>query len=93
MRGVPAARYQGTRVAALQGQLTWQLMPRWRLLGFVGAGRVAASSSDLGSAPSVISQGVGFRYLIARRYDINMGVDIARGPEDTAFYIQVGTGF
>ena len=39
----------------------------------------------------VVSKGVGFRYLIATRYGFVMGADIARGPEDTAFYIQAGS--
>jgi hypothetical protein len=35
----------------------------------------------------------GFRYLIARRLGIYMGIDIARGPEETAFYIQAGSAW
>ena len=37
--------------------------------------------------------GVGFRYLIARRLGMYMGADIAKGPEDTAFYIQAGSAW
>jgi len=33
------------------------------------------------------------RYLIARRLGIYMGADVARGPETTAFYIQVGSAW
>ena len=37
--------------------------------------------------------GVGFRRLVARRLGIYMGVDIARGPEETAIYIQAGSAW
>jgi hypothetical protein len=42
---------------------------------------------------AVVSKGVGFRYLIAKRYGFAMGADIARGPEETAFYIQAGSAW
>ena len=34
--------------------------------------------------------GVGFRYLIARLFKLRMGVDIARGPDQFAYYIVFG---
>jgi hypothetical protein len=34
---------------------------------------------------------VGFRYLIARLLGIHAGLDVARGPEGNAVYIQVGS--
>ena len=33
-----------------------------------------------------------FRYLIARRYGLISGIDIAFSEEDTALYFQVGAG-
>ena len=35
--------------------------------------------------------GGGFRYLIARRLGLKTGIDIPRGPEEWAFYLQVGS--
>jgi hypothetical protein len=32
-----------------------------------------------------VSKRVGFRYLIARRLGHAMGIDVAKGPEDTVF--------
>ena len=34
-----------------------------------------------------------FRYLMARLLGLYTGIDIARGPEDWAFYIQVGSAW
>ena len=37
--------------------------------------------------------GAGFRYKIARLLGLQMGVDVARGPEDWAFYIVFGSAW
>ena len=93
LRGIPAMRYQGEYVAVGEVELTWQANLRWSVLGFAGAGRTAESFDELDDGPSYVSRGLGFRYLIARRYGMSMGIDIARGPEDTVFYIQAGSSW
>ena len=75
----------------MEGELTWQFTHVWSVLGFVGAGWADKSGSDLFNTSSRVSQGAGFRYKIARQYDMHVGLDIARGPEDTVWYIQVGS--
>jgi hypothetical protein len=90
LRGIPAARYQANNVVVSEVQLDYKLGFRWKIGVFVGGGRVANKFDDLSDAETFVSRGVGFRYLVARRYGFVMGVDIARGPEDTAFYIQAG---
>jgi len=37
--------------------------------------------------------GAGFRYELARAYGLHMGLDVARGPDDTAVYIQIGSAW
>ncbi len=37
--------------------------------------------------------GLGIRYLIASKLGLQMGLDIAKGPDDTAFYIQFGSAW
>ncbi|MEH6583729.1 MAG: glyceraldehyde-3-phosphate dehydrogenase [Halioglobus sp.] len=93
LRGIPAARYQGTHVGVVEAELTWDIDSRWSVLGFGGVGRAASSGSDMGSASSRVSKGLGFRYEIARRYGFHMGIDVARGPEDTVWYIQAGSAW
>lgn len=93
LRGVPAARYQGSRVGVVEAELTWQIDKRWSVLGFVGAGWAAESFSDFDDSGSEVARGLGFRYQIARRYGFHMGIDIARGPEDTVWYIQAGSAW
>ncbi len=93
LRGVPAARYQGDYVGMVEGEVTWQPNLRWSVLGFLGAGRAANDASDFGSASSRVNKGLGFRYQIARRYGLHVGIDVARGPEDTVWYIQTGSAW
>lgn len=91
MRGVPKSRYQGNRVAVAEVQLDYKLSTRWKVGVFTGMGRAGEHFDDLGGAENVDTWGGGFRYLIARRYGFAMGIDLARGPEDTAVYIQAGS--
>lgn len=91
LRGVSKSRYQGNRVAVAEIQLDYKLSPRWTLGVFTGTGRAAEHFNELGSAEEVNSYGTGFRYLIAKRYGLVMGVDVAAGPEDNAVYIQTGS--
>lgn len=89
LRGIPVMRYQGETVGVAEAELGWNFTTRWSVLGFGGAGR-ATSVGAKDSVTTVYSKGLGLRYFIARRFGAHVGFDIARGPEDTAFYIQFG---
>ncbi len=84
MRGIPFFRYQNEDVALIEAELRWNFTPRWALIGFAGHGKADESAS---------AWGVGIRRLVARRLGIYMGVDLARGPEETAIYIQAGSAW
>jgi Omp85 superfamily domain len=91
LRGVPALRYQGTEVASFEAELRWNFAGRWSLVGFGGLGQAVNSSSDFGGESELIcAGGGGFRYLISRVFGLQVGVDVARGPEETAVYVQIG---
>jgi hypothetical protein len=76
-------------VAVAEFELGWKFTTRWSVLGFGGAGRTTAiGASD--DTTTVYSKGLGLRYFVARRFGTHVGFDIAKGPEDTAFYIQFG---
>lgn len=91
LRGVPAIRYQGNNVVVSELEFIYKYNHRWKFNAFTGIGRVAESFSNLSNANSVHNYGIGFRYLIAKRYGFNMGTDLAKGPEDTVIYIQAGS--
>ncbi len=93
LRGIPARRYQGELIGVLETELTWLVDSRWSLLGFIGAGRASNNTGSFADASTRVTQGLGFRYQVARRYGFDMGIDIARGPEDTVFYITAGSAW
>ena len=89
LRGIPMMRYQGESVAVAETELGWNFTTRWSVLGFGGVGRTKDVGPD-DSATTVYSKGLGLRYFIARRFGMHVWFDIAKGPEDTAFYLQFG---
>ena len=88
LRGVPVMRYQGETVGVMETELRWNFTSRWSVLGFGGAGRTVGPGDE--ASETIYSKGAGMRYFIARRFGAHVGFDIARGPEDTAFYLQFG---
>ena len=93
LRGIPALRYQDENVAVIEAELRWNVTARWALVGFLGTGRTWGTSKSFNDADSASAWGVGFRRLVARRLGIYMGVDLAKGPEDTVIYIQAGSAW
>jgi hypothetical protein len=92
-RGVPAMRYQGEDVAQLEAELRWQFWKRLSLVGFAGGGAAWTGFDRIEKLKSVTAGGGGFRYELARRYGIHVGVDVAIGPDGSAFYIQFGSAW
>lgn len=93
MRGIPAARYQDRNTAVIETEVRWNFTPRWAAVGFIGAGRAWGSSGSFDDASSAVSKGVGVRYLLARKLGLWVGLDYARGPESSTYYIQVGSAW
>jgi len=89
LRGIPVMRYQGETVGVAEFELGWNFTTRWSVLGFAGVGRTTGIVNN-DKTTNVYSKGVGLRYFIARRFGAHVGFDIAKGPEDTAFYLQFG---
>ena len=92
LRGIPIMRYQGDTVAVAEAELRWNFTPRWSVVGFGGAGK-AYNDGKKGNTDIIFSKGLGIRYLIASKLGLQMGIDIAKGPDDTAFYIQFGSSW
>ena len=93
LAGIAAMRYQGPTAATVEIRGGVDVTPRWSLLGFAGAGRTADSISDLSSADTHSAYGAGFRYLMARRLGMRVGIDVAKGPEQTYWYLIVGSAW
>jgi len=93
LRGVPAMRYQGELTALVETEQEVMLTRRWSVVGFGGYGKAYKSPDELPDNTSAWNGGAGFRYLIARLFGLKMGLDIARGPEQWAVYVVVGTAW
>jgi hypothetical protein len=93
MRGVPAARYQDEQTAVVEIEGRYYATPRWIVLGFAGAARAWGRHTTFDAESTVTTRGVGFRYMLARRMRLSVGIDVARGPEDTAWYLQLGNAW
>jgi outer membrane protein assembly factor BamA len=93
LRGVPIMRYQGEHVAQIEAELRWQLWKRFSLVGFVGSGGAWNDFERFENRLTLVSGGAGFRYEVARKYGLHMGVDLAFGPGTTAIYVQFGSAW
>ena len=93
LRGVPALRYQGELTFLAETEQYFRVYKRWGLVGFAGYGTTVPSIEDFTLGPNVWNVGGGFRYLLARMLGLQMGMDIARGPQDWAFYIVFGSAW
>jgi len=93
LRGVPMLRYQGDLVILAETEQLYNITSRWGILGFTGLGAAYKSIDNLKADELVWNAGGGVRYLIARALGLKMGADIARGPENWAFYVVIGTSW
>ena len=98
MRGIPMMKYQGEFVTVAETQLSYGFTPRWKGVVFGGVGKafgnqIASQSIDFSDSEDIYAGGVGFRYLLARKFGLRVGVDVAKSKEDEAFYIQFGTAW
>ncbi|CAG9177265.1 hypothetical protein LMG32289_03761 [Cupriavidus pampae] len=93
LRGVQKGRYQDRNAVVAEAELRWDVTPRWSVLAFSGTGKAYGRWHDFSDATTVISVGTGFRYMLARKLGLSMGVDVAHSRGQNAFYIQVGSAW
>ena len=93
LHGVPTLRYLGRHALVGEAELRHALDARWSVVGFGGAGKAYGGPVAFSDAKTVVAGGVGVRYLLARKLGLHVGLDLARGPEDTAVYLQVGSAW
>ncbi|WP_289664269.1 BamA/TamA family outer membrane protein [Flavobacterium panacagri] len=93
LRGIPAARYQGKTSIVTEAELRWDVYKRWSIMGFGGLASAFDDWDQAFAKPVVYSYGTGFRYLVARKFKLRMGVDVAKGNEDWAYYIVFGSNW
>jgi len=93
MRGIPVMRYQGDITTVLETEWRWDFSQRFSAVGFLGTGKAILNGDSFGDADLLVSGGAGWRYLMARKLGLRMGIDVARGPEKWAYYIVFGNNW
>jgi len=93
LRGVPILRYQGQLTFLVETEQYLNVYKRWGIVAFAGYGRTVADIESFNQGSNAWNAGAGFRYLIAQLLGLQMGIDVARGPENWAFYIVFGSAW
>jgi len=93
LRGIPALRYQGKFAVVFETEQLYNLTPKWGVVGFTGFGAAIDSVDEKIKNELVYNYGAGIRYLILKDLGLKIGADLARGPEDFAFYMSVGSAW
>lgn len=93
LRGIPALRYQGESTLTGEVEFLWGLTPRWTLAFFGGVGKTTDIGLFGSDGETVTAGGLGVRYRLARKLGLQAGVDVARGPEETAIYLTIGSAW
>ena len=93
LRGVPTLRYQGDDAASGELELRWQFHERISLVTFGGAGLAWTNAEHFDREQSALTEGLGLRYELARKFGLHAGLDFARGPEENAIYVQFGSAW
>ncbi len=89
LRGIPALRYTGEAAGVVETEFRYQFAPRWAVLAFAGAGFVNDIDDTPGTEDDIKAWGIGGRWLALKEENVWVGIDLARGPEDDFFYIQL----
>jgi hypothetical protein len=93
LRGAPLMKYQNNNTTVMEAEVNWNVYKRWNLVGFTGIGNAFSDFESFDKGKSISSVGTGFRYLMARKFGLQMGMDFAKSTDDFAFYIVFGTSW
>jgi hypothetical protein len=73
--------------------LRWQFFNRFSIVGFSGYGAAWNDFERYDKTLTAWTGGVGFRYELARKYGLHMGLDVAFGPDAPIIYVQFGSAW
>jgi len=93
LRGIPALRYQGEMASAFELEGRRHFGDRWSGSLFAGVGSVSVGEEQTETRDDIRTIGIGTRFLALRKQDAWIGIDVARGPEEIALYIQFGSAW
>ena len=80
-------------MASAEVEARWPVSGRWSGVVFGGAGTARTDRDAFDATQNVGSGGVGFRYALARKFGMDVGLDVARSSGTTAVYLVVGNAW
>jgi len=94
LRGVPSMQYQSDNTMVVETQWDFVVYKRWKLDVFTGLGKAFTGFNQFGAATLVYNYGIGFRYLMASAFGLDMGMDFAFSNNgEFAFYLIIGSAW
>lgn len=93
LRGIPLARYQNKQTILTEIENRFDFGNRWSIMAFGGLAKAFDGFNEFDESDFAYNIGTGYRYLIARKFGIRMGMDVAFGPDDWGFYIIFGSNW
>ena len=93
MRGYYQGSYRDKNLLALQAEYRLQLLKRWGLVGFAGAGSIADAMNHFDINQTKPSYGGGLRFKINRKENVNVRVDYGLGNGQQNIYFFIAEAF
>ncbi|HMD19097.1 MAG TPA: BamA/TamA family outer membrane protein [Alloacidobacterium sp.] len=94
LRGYTAGRYLDRHMFATQMEYRLVLPWKFGLVGFGGVGAVAPGSDQFFRANHLLpSGGTGIRYMLSKKYHVNVRTDFAWGKDNFTWGVGVGEAF
>jgi hypothetical protein len=91
LRGYQMGSYRDRFLVAAQAEYRHRFSKRIGAAAFGGIGSVAPDFA--GWEKTLWSVGGGFRFVLAPKNDISLRLDVARGRDETVYYVGVGEAF
>jgi hypothetical protein len=91
LRGYQMGSYRDRFLVVAQAEYRHRFTERLGAAAFGGLGSVAPDFA--GWEKTLWSIGTGFRFVLAPKNDISLRVDIARGRDETVYYVGIGEAF
>lgn len=91
LRGYDTGTYRDRFLFAAQTEYRYRFRKRFGVVAFAGIGTTAPKFADW--TKSLWSVGAGFRWVVAPKNNFSLRIDVARGRDDTQFYVGLGEAF
>jgi len=89
LRGIPALRYTGESVGVFEVEGRYDFAAKWSVVAFAGFGLVDETEFSQ-TEDDIKTYGAGVRFQVLKEQNFWLGFDVAQGPEESAWYIQMG---